>query len=318
MKRFKKISLLTVIAIIIFSLLTGCSSNEDKSKTENGKLTVLTSVYPMYDFAKKVGGDKVNIINMVPAGIEPHDWEPDTKDITELEKADLFIYNGAGLEHWVDDVLNTTQNKDLAILEASKDIKLNKGHSHDEKGEVGIGDHDEDNDFDPHVWMNPINAKKEMEGIKDALVKADPKNKAYYEDNYNKYAKEFDKLDQEFKDILTPLPNKDIVVAHEAFGYLCDAYGLNQVGIEGVSADSEPDPARMSEIIKFVKKNKVKVIFFEELVSPKVANTIADATGASTDVLNPIEGLSEKQTSNGEDYFSVMHKNLEALKKALQ
>ncbi len=139
-----------------------------------------------------------------------------------------------------------------------------------------------------------------------------------YENNYDKYAQEFDKLDKEYKDTLKPLSNKDIVVSHEAFGYLCDAYGLNQVGIEDVSPDSEPDPARMSEIIEFVKKNKVKVIFFEELVSPKVAKTIADATGAKTDILNPIEGLNGKEKSSSEDYFSVMRKNLESLKVALQ
>ena len=157
-----------------------------------------------------------------------------------------------------------------------------------------------------------------MENIKNAYVKADPDNKDYYEENYRTYAAAFDKLDQEYKDTLSALPNKSIVVSHEAFGYLCDAYGLTQMGIEGLSPDSEPDPARMAEIIDFVKTNQVRVIFFEELVSPKVAETIAAETGAQTQVLNPLEGLSDEDLKNGADYFSVMEDNLAQMKAALQ
>ena len=127
-----------------------------------------------------------------------------------------------------------------------------------------------------------------------------------------------DNLDEEYRSTLAPLPNKNVVVAHQAFGYLCAEYGLNQMAIEGLSPAAEPDPARMAEIIDFVKKNKVKVIFFEELVSPKVAQSVADATGASTEVLNPLEGLSDEELATGEEYFSVMRKNLKVLKVALE
>lgn len=170
---------------------------------------------------------------------------------------------------------------------------------------------------DPHVWLNPQNAKKQMEIIKNALVQADAGNKEYYEANYNQYAMQFDALDKEFKDSLIPLQGKEIIVAHQAFGYLCAAYGLTQFPIEGLSPDSEPDPARMSEIITFAKEHQVKTIFFEELVSPKVAQTIADAIGAKTEVLNPLEGLSDEQQAQGEEYFSVMRQNLKVLKAAL-
>ena len=160
--------------------------------------------------------------------------------------------------------------------------------------------------------------RKEMENIKNAYVKADPDNKDYYEDNYKTYAVRFDELDQEYKDTLSALPGKSIVVSHEAFGYLCDTYGLTQMGIAGLSPDTEPDPARMAEIIDFVKTNHVKVIFFEELVSPKVAETIAAETGARTRVLNPLEGLSDEELKNGADYFTVMEDNLKQLKAALE
>jgi zinc transport system substrate-binding protein len=271
----------------------------------------------MYDFAVKLGGDKVNVTNMVPAGTEPHDWEPTAADIVGLENAAVFIYNGAGMEHWAEDILESLQNKSLITVEASKGISLMEGH-HDHDEEEAEDHEDEEESFDPHVWLSPVNAKAEMENIKNAFAQADPDNKDYYEANYAKYAAELDVLDKEFSDTLSSLPNKDVIVAHQAFGYLCAAYGLNQVPIEGLSPDSEPDPARVAEIIDFAKEHDVKVIFFEELVSPKVAETIASAIGAKAEMLNPLEGLGDEELAAGDDYFSVMRQNLEALKAALQ
>jgi zinc transport system substrate-binding protein len=324
MKRFW--SILLTGGLVLF-LLTGCNASQhpaatdaNSSQSQNEKLLVYTSFYPMYDFASKIGGDKVAVTNMVPAGTEPHDWEPTAADITGLEKAAVFIYNGAGMEHWTGDVLASLQNKDLIAVETSKDISLLEGH-HEHEGEEGEhGDEDghEGKEYDPHVWLSPLNAKKQMENIKNAFVQADPDSKDYYEANYAKYAADLDALDKEFKDTLSALSKKDIIVSHQAFGYLCAAYGLNQHGITGLSPDSEPDPARMAEIMEFVKEHQVKVIFFEELVSPKVAQTIAEATGAETAVLSPIEGLSDEQQAAGDDYFSVMRQNLQALKTALQ
>jgi zinc transport system substrate-binding protein len=294
-------------------MFVGCDSGKS-SQTQNGKLSVYASFYPMFDFAKKIGGDKVQITSLVPAGTEPHDWEPAASDIAGLEKADVFIYNGAGLEHWTEDVLASLQNKKLITVEASKGISLMEGQEDEEEHAT----EEEQSKYDPHVWLSPINAKKEMENIKNAFVQADPDNKSIYEANFVKYAAELEKLDKEFKDTLSTVSNKDVIVAHQAFGYLCSAYGLNQVPIEGLSPDSEPDPAKMAEIIDFAKQHKVKTIFFEELVSPKVAQTIASAVGAKTEVLNPIEGLSDKEQAAGDDYFSVMRKNLKNLKTALE
>lgn len=321
----KKIWSILLMGSLALLLLAGCSQTEkpnaDGNHSQDGKLSVYASFYPMYDFASKIGGDKAKVVTMVPAGTEPHDWEPTAADITGLEKADVFVYNGAGMEHWAQDVLESLQNKDLIAVETSKGITLREGHHEDEdehEDEEKDEDKHEDKEYDPHVWLNPVNAKKQMENIKDAFVKADPDNKDYYEANYAQYAADFEALDKEFKDTLSALPKKDIIVSHEAFGYLCAAYGLNQIGIEGLSPDSEPDPARMAEIIEFAKEHDVKVIFFEELVSPKVAKTIADNVGAETAVLNPIEGLSDEQKAAGDDYFAVMRQNLKELKAALQ
>lgn len=311
---------LALAALSALSLLAGCGTNNPSGSSaptqEPGSktLSVMASFYPVYDFTQKIGGNRVTVTDMVPAGTEPHDWEPSPSDITALEKANVFVYSGAGMEHWADSVLATLENKSLVTVEASQGVSLLAGHGSEE----GEEDHGESSAFDPHVWLSPKNAKIEMENIKNALVQADPDGKDYYESNYATWSAECDKLDQEFQDSLSVLPNKDIVVSHEAFGYLCDSYGLTQLGIEGITPDSEPDPARMAEIQDFVTTHHVKVIFSEDLVSPKVAQAIADATGATVETLNPLEGLTDQQLTAGEDYFSVMRSNLQLLETALK
>jgi len=294
----------------------GALTEAESKDTDGGKLKVIASFYPMYDFAVKIGGDRAEVACMVPSGTEPHDWEPSASDLKNLEEADLFVYNGAGMEHWAEDVLAGLEHKALVTAQASQGLTFLEGHSHEEE-EREEESHDHGH-YDPHVWLSPMNGKKEMENIKNAYIKADPDHKDYYEANYETYAARFDELDQSYKNTLDSLPNKDIVVSHEAFGYLCNAYGLNQMGIEGLSPDSEPDPARMAEIIDFVKERNVKVIFFEELVSPKVAEAVAKETGAVTQVLNPLEGLSDEELKKGADYFSVMEDNLKQLENALK
>lgn len=311
-----RLSALVCACTLSLSLLTGCGTQPADTAAGDGRLRVLTSFYPMYDFACKIGGDCIDVTNMVPSGTEPHDWEPSTNDLKNLEKADVFIYNGADMEPWADDLL-VSRSDTLRVVEASENVELRTTdgeheHAHEHEG----ADHHH-GDFDPHVWLDPENAKIEMEAIRDALCAADPENSTVFQSNYEKYAAELDALDAEFREKLAPLPNRTIVVAHEAFGYLCDAYGLTQVGIEGLSPDSEPDPGRMAEIIDFVREHSISTIFFEELVSPKVAEAIASETGAQAKMLSPLEGLSDEQAAAGADYFSVMHDNLAALMEAL-
>ena len=220
------------------------------------------------------------------------------------------------MEPWADDLL-VSRSDTLHVVEASENVELRTTDGeHEHAHEHEDADHHH-GDFDPHVWLDPENAKIEMEAIRDALCAADPENSTVFQSNYEKYAAELDALDAEFREKLAPLPNRTIVVAHEAFGYLCDAYGLTQVGIEGLSPDSEPDPGRMAEVIDFVREHSISPIFFEELVSPKVAEAIASETGAQAKMLSPLEGLSDEQAAAGADYFSVMHDNLAALMEAL-
>jgi zinc transport system substrate-binding protein len=294
----KSISLVLFLMILLIGM-SGCNQQAaENSVKDPDKLLVYTSFYPMYDLTQKIGGDRIVLKNMVPTGTEPHDWEPSAADIVNLEKAQVFIYNGAGVEHWATQVLASLENKELLTVEATQGLNI-------------VED-------DGHAWISIRLAKAEMANIKAALVEADPDNAQYYEDNYQHYATLFDELDQAFTGTISVLPKKDIVVAHQAFGYLCADYGLNQIAIEGLSAESEPDPARMKEIINLARERQVTTIFFEELVSPEVAETIAAELGIKTAVLNPLEGLTKEQEAAGADYLSIMEENLAALKAALQ
>jgi len=287
--------------------LIGCK--EDENAADTSKLQVYTSFYGIYDFVNKIGGDKIQVYNIVPTGTEPHNWEPTSGDMLNLSKGDILFFNGAGMENWVDKVKGAVENENLKYITLSDGIELiDSGHG---------GDSADSHSFDPHIWLNPLNAKKEAETIKNALSSADPSNAGYYGKNYEEFAKRIDELDSAFKNMISKAEKKSIVVAHEAYGYLCGAYGIEQIAIEGLSADSEPSPAKMAEISQFIKDNNVKYIFFEELLTTKAADVIAEETGAELLVLNPFEGLVQEDIDAGEDYFSVMYRNLENIKKAV-
>jgi len=302
--KMKRWGAILAAALLACTCFAGCSGEDQDS----GKLKVYTSFYTMWDFAQKVGGDRAEVVNLMNTGGEPHDWEPTGKDIMALEKADVFIYSGAGLEQWVDKVLDSLENQDLVVAAASEKVELieagdNHGHDH---GAV-----------DPHVWLSPVSAKTQLEAIAGAFCRADPDNADYYRENAARTMREFDRLAEEYRDTLEPLPNKSIVVAHEAFGYLCRDYGLTQVAARGFSPDQEPDLGRMKELVDYSRENRITTIFFEEQTSSKVAQVIADEIGAQTAVLSTLEALSEEQERGGDDYFSVMRQNLAALDKAL-
>lgn len=325
----KKISAAALVAVLMLMPVIGCSSlnmpasdNVASDTQSEDKVMVVTSFYPMYDFVQKIGGDRVDVTNLVPSGIEPHDWEPSTNDMRTIAAADLLVYNGAGMEHWIDDVADSIGNDGLVIVEASAGADLIPAAEDDEETggeESGLGQRDdhENGMYDPHVWLSPANARIEMANIRDALINADPEGENVYRANFDKYSAMLDELDESYTERLSQTSSKDIVVSHQAFGYLCHEYGLTQVPIEGLEADSEPDARTMAEIIDFVDANQVRTIFSEELVSPKVARSIADATGATCEELNPLEGLSDEDLAAGEDYFSVMYDNLDKLVTAL-
>lgn len=356
----RRAALALCACLLCTAVLGGCGAETSDEPVDPSRLQVMASFYTMYDFAQKIGGEHVQVTCMVPSGTEPHDWEPSTKDITRMEQADVFIYNGAGMEHWISDVLAGLSNKKLISVEALQGVSLLRsaeeedGHDHEaahaDEDEEDSHDHADEEDasvsnaaaheddtadhtvvaapdghdahehgeYDPHVWLDPMNAKQEMQNIFEAFSEADPEHRADYQANYEKWVKQLDELDETYQTTLENLSERNIVVAHEAYGYLCRRYNLTQVSIEGMSPDSEPDPGRMADIIDFVRANNVRAIFFEELSGSRTAETVAAETGVKLLTLSPLEGLSDRQEETGGDYFSVMEENLQQLTEALR
>ncbi|MEK5396157.1 metal ABC transporter substrate-binding protein [Paenibacillus sp. FSL K6-2859] len=348
---------LAILSLSTLLFAAGCGNNNAVNSTaskaanasgaaevtglpEASKLNIKVSFYPIYEFTKNVAGDLAEVEALIPAGIEPHDWEPTAQDMAEISDADMLIYNGAGMEGWVDQVLESVSGKSLITVEASKGLDIMEGteeeeaeHAHEEgehvheegehaheEGEHAHEEHSHDHDhggLDPHVWLSPVLAIQEVRNIEAALSAAAPDNAKAFKANADAYVAKLEQLDQAFKDELKETKRKDFITQHAAFGYLAKQYGLTQVPIAGLSPEQEPSAANMSKIVEFAKEHEVKTIFFETLVSSGVADTIAKEIGAKTAVLNPIEGLTEEDRSQSLDYLGIMRQNLEALKSAL-
>lgn len=299
---------LLLIILGILLLLGGFLFVNTTSQTNtnmNGKLSVTTSFYPLYFFSSQIGGDKADVQNITPAGSEPHDYEPTAKDMARIEHANLLVLNG-NVESWGDKIKNNLQGKATTVIVAGEGLFTK---TLTEEGETMR---------DPHVWLNPILAKKEVEKITKGYTTTDPLNKAYYEANEKQLTTKLDKLDAKYQAGLQNCQTRDIITSHEAFAYLAEQYGLNQVAIAGLSPDEEPSSKQLAEVADFAKQNNTHYIFFETLVSPKLAETIAQEIGAQTLVLDPIEGLSDDDIKQGKNYFTVMEDNLKNLQTALQ
>nr|WP_148928747.1 zinc ABC transporter substrate-binding protein [Paenibacillus methanolicus] len=338
MRMSKKLTATVLVALLF--VMAGCGKNEAATGLKDDQMNVVTSFYPVYFLAKSIGGDAVNVVNLIPAGVEPHDWTPKSQDLNTASKAQLLLYNGAGLETWVDDFLQglpkdgalktKAVSEGIALIEASGEEHAEHAeeeHAADEHAEEehAAEEHEEEEhahdhagEHDPHTWVSPRSMLVMADNVLKALSEADVAHQAAFESNYKTLKERLTKLDADFTAKLGAAKKKDIVTTHQAFGYLARDYGLNQVAIMGLSPDAEPKAQDLLEIAKFVKEKGITHIFFEELVSAELAQTLARETGAETLVLNPAEGLTKEQESAGDDYVTLMERNLENLVKALQ
>lgn len=293
----------TVVVALAALTLTACGSKKEEVK-ENNKLNVVTTFYPMYDFAKQIVGDKGNVTVLIDGATEPHDYEPSAKDIAKIQDADIFIYNSTDMETWVPTALESMGDTKTKIIEA---------------GGVAEAEQASDNGAtDPHVWLDPVLAQDAVLTISEAIVKTYPELQEDIEKNTNEYVLKLKELDSKYASAFKDAKNRTFVTQHEAFGHLAKRYNLIQKPIAGLNPDQEPNPSELAEIQDFVKNNNVKVIFTEGLSSSKIAKTIADNTGAELRDLNTLEGLTNQEQSEGEDYLSVMEKNLNALKDVIK
>ena len=315
---------LLILILVLGIILTACNKNENTTtmtndqvqeevkedvKESQAKKTIYVSNYPYYDLTKAIVGDKMDLVN-ITKNQDFHNWEPSAKDIADLKNADLFIYSGPGLEKWADDLIE----KNLiggSVLSLSDGLDLLKStHSHDH-------DHHDHGEFDSHIWLSLKNAQVIIENIKDQVTELDPANADFYEVNYKDLSKKIKDLDDQYEETLKDKKRDEILVSHEAYGYLCRDYGFKQIGIEGINPQGEPSLKQIDNIIKLCREKDIKVIFYEESISPKVADLIANEVGASLELLSPIEVLSKEQLDAGKGYIEVMADNLKGLDKAL-
>lgn len=275
-------------------------------KSVGPRLQVTTSFYPLYFFTSEIVGDKATVYNITPSGAEPHDYDPSTQDIARIEDSQLLVLNGGKLEAWGDKIKSTLQGTNTQVITVGDDIA----------NQMVV--EDGNTIRDPHVWLDPKLAKKEVDQILKSLVLIDPVNAAYFTGNAESLKMKLGELDAKFRAGLANCQKKDIITTHAAFGYLAKDYGLNQLSISGLSPDEEPSVQTLANLVDFSKKNGIKYIFFESLVSPKLAETVASEVGASTLVLNPIEGLTDTEIGKGKNYFTEMEQNLTNLKIAFE
>ncbi|MGE5702443.1 MAG: metal ABC transporter substrate-binding protein [Clostridia bacterium] len=334
MKRKQRFFQISSVVLSAALFLTACGQGapsqsttapveNQSTNTSSGKLKVFTSFYPLYFVASQIGGEHVDVKNIVPAGVEPHDFEPTAKDIVEMSKADVFLYNGSGFEAWVEKAIGGFDQSKMTVISGTEGLSLlnaSEEHGHEENASTTEQPAEEHahGGGDPHVWLDPTLLKAQSEKVKDALVKKDQAHAQDYEKNYEKLAEELDTLDKEFKEMVAAAPKKEFMVSHSAFGYLAHRYGLEQIAIAGISPADEPSPGELKELVERVKEHHISYILFESLVSTKVADVIARETGAKTAMLNPLEGLTEAEQKDGKDYFTIMRQNLETLRAALQ
>jgi zinc transport system substrate-binding protein len=301
-----------IIALLLIQYQSTTTPTQSVSKPTETKIKIIASFYPLYEFATNVGGDKAKISSFVPIGIEPHDWEPSTGNILELKNTQLFVYNGAGMEPFVEKLINSEEYTNVKFVETAKGITLIESDN----------DHEDDDThkslYNPHIWLDPILAKHQVTIIKDAIIESDPQNKQYYEDNANRYLTKLENLDLKIKSQLSNCKKDTFVPFHDAYTYFANRYGLSVFPLSGVSPESEATAAELKQFVDFIKENQIKVIYSEELIDPKLAQTLANEAGAQVLTFSPIEGLTNEELQNSMTYIQKMEQNLENLKVGLE
>lgn len=354
----KRISL--VISILVVALLfTACQSSEKTSvdgEDEKGEtLAIYTTLFPLKDFAEKIGKEKVDVRALLPAGGDPHTYEPTSNTMVDIAEADAFIYNGAGLEAYAETIADAIGEADVHMLEASAGIKLSAysedhshgqeednleaeheseehshkaGHDHDSE-EASHGTEDEEHDgatahshahgdLDPHVWLDPVRSITLAENIKNLLVELAPDQEAFFEDNFAALKRDLEVLDNEFERVIEKQDKSKILVSHAAYGYWEKEYGVEQIAISGLTPSNEPSQKQLEEIIEISNKENMEYILFEQNVTPKVAEVVQNEIGANILRIHNLSVLTEEEINQEEDYFSLMEQNLEVLRQALQ
>jgi zinc transport system substrate-binding protein len=296
-------------ACVMMMFLISCQAKQEKAD-HSKKLIVIASLFPLYDFARNIGQDRADVSLLLPPGLEAHSFEPKPGDMIRLNQANVFLYTNSAMEPWVQDVLKGVQNRDLKVIESGQGIAMisdHDRHGHDHGG------------ADPHIWLDFSNAVKMVDHILAGFIEKDPLNRDFYQGNADAYKTKLNDLDRQFREGLSGCRKKIIVHGgHSAFGYLAQRYGLKYVAVSGFSPDAEPTPAGMVRISKTMKANGLNHLFYEELLLPRIAESIARETGSSLLMLHGAHNVSKDEFERGVSFMDLMQINLQNLKRGLQ
>lgn len=311
-------------ATLSISTVAACGDDDDAGNAgnEDAEVSVVASFYPLAEAASRVGGDLVDVTNLTPPGVEPHDLELTPEQVDAIEDADVVLYLGQGFQPAVAEIVDGRDGTSIDVLDG---VDLDAGASEaleaEEQGEEGEGaesdEEHEESGLDPHFWLDPQRFIEAVGEIESALADASPDDAETFAANAEDYVAELNALDTEIEDGLANCQRDEIVTSHAAFHYLAERYGLTQLPIAGLSPEAEPSADRIAELADQIEAEGITTVFYETLVEPDVAETLAREAGVDTAVLNPIEGLSEDEQDAGDDYASVMRDNLAAIRAAL-
>lgn len=293
--------------LLLGVLLAGCAG-----RAPDGKVPVVVSFYPLYEFARGVGGDRVQVRQLVPPGVSPHDYEPKPGDVAAVRRARVFVYNGAGLEPWVRR-LEAELPADAVRVEATRGLPLvawEEDHDHREEGE-----HPER--VDPHVWLDPVLAQRVVDHVTAGLERADPEGAQAYRQRAQALRARLQALHARYARALARCRGRVLVTSHAAFGYLARRYGLRLESVAGLTHEAEPSPKRLRELVGLGRRAGVRAVYAETLAGARAVEALARELGVQVRVLDPLEGLTESDAQQGKDYFSVMEENLRQLAEGL-
>lgn len=277
--------------------------------TEDEKLKVVTTFYPLGEISRQVGGNKADVSVIVPAGSEPHEYEPTPQDIASMYSADIVVINGSGIDAWATKIRPDMESKGVKVLVMSQILGFDDGRD--------AAVHEEGDGADPHFWLDPVLAQREAASIENVFKDVDMENRDVYTENVKAYTQVLQDLDRSYRDGLSSCKNKTVVTSHDAFGYLAKRYGFETLSIAGFSPESEPSTRQLADLARLAREKNIRYIFFETLVSPRLAEALASEIGAQTLVFNPLEGLTDEEIAQGKDYVSVMQENLNNLRLAM-
>lgn len=297
------------------------TSTIDDRATEEEKLSIVTTNFPAYDFAKQVAGEDADVRMLLKPGAESHSYEPTPEDIITIGKSDLFIFTGGDSDEWVEDILESMKKAPKATFRMMDQVdlyeeELSEGMQPEEEEEE---EDEEGPEMDEHVWTSPANAAEIVSKLEKTIADLDPSHKEAYKEHADAYIQEIDALDQQFKDVVDHSKRKEIIVGDRfPFRYFVEEYGLSYyAAFPGCSTDTEPSANTVAFLIDKVKEDKIPIVFHIELSNEQMADSIAEATGAKSLLLNAVHNITDEDFQNGETYVSLMTKNVEALKEAL-